>query len=141
MFYNCHGVPTSKVHVFYSVEFFFTWVTTISQRTPNLCVGNFFVGGGGGCVCLEVGEEIWSNCKLIGVLYFRNSNIYYLWVWVFFIYFLMLSIIRTTNPFIFISVHELINGGHAISVTGNAFLVIRKYVNGVDLLWNIWVIN
>lgn len=46
----------------------------------------------------------------------------------------MLSIIRTTIPFIFISVHELINSGHAISVTGNAFLVIRKYVNGVDLL-------
>lgn len=50
----------------------------------------------------------------------------------FLIYLLMLSIIRTTIPFIFISVHELINGGHAISV--NAFLVIRKYVNGVDLL-------
>lgn len=138
MFYNCHGVPTSKVHVFYSVEFFFTWVTTISQRTPNLCVGNFFVGGGGVFVW-RWGKKSDQIVNLL-VCYILKTAIYIIYGFGFFlIYLLMLSIIRTTIPFIFISVHELINGGHAISV--NAFLVIRKYVNGVDLLWNIWVIN
>lgn len=132
MFYNCHGVPTSKVHVFYSVEFFFTQVTTISQRTPNLCVGNFFFFGGG-CVCWRWVKKSDQIVNLL-VCYILRTAIYIIYGFgvFFFIYLLMLSIIRTTIPFIFISVHELINGGHAISV--NAFLVIRKYVNGVDLL-------
>lgn len=96
--------------------------------------GEFFFGGGGG-----VGVFVWrwgkKSDQIVNLLvcYILRTAIYIIFGFgFFFIYLLMLSIIRTTIPFIFISVHELINGGHAISV--NAFLVIRKYVNGVDLL-------
>lgn len=95
--------------------------------------GIFFLGGGG------VGVFVWrwgkKSDQIVNLLvcYILRTAIYIIYGFGFFIiYLLMLSIIRTTIPFIFISVHELINGGHAISV--NAFLVIRKYVNGVDLL-------
>lgn len=98
-----------------------------------MCVGNFFLGGGG------VGVFVWrwgkKSDQIVNLLvcYILRTAIYIIYGFGFLIiYLLMLSIIRTTIPFIFISVHELINGGHAISV--NAFLVIRKYVNGVDLL-------
>lgn len=89
-------------------------------------------GGGGGVFVWRWGKKSDQIVNLL-VCYILRTAIYIIFGFGFFIiYLLMLSIIRTTIPFIFISVHELINGGHAISV--NAFLVIRKYVNGVDLL-------
>lgn len=100
-----------------------------------MCVGNFFVGGGGGGGGVFVWRWGKKSDQIVNLLvcYILRTAIYIIFGFGFFIiYLLMLSIIRTTIPFIFISVHELINGGHAISV--NAFLVIRKYVNGVDLL-------
>lgn len=52
MFCNCHGVPTSKVHVFYSVEFFFYIGHNDKSEDPQFVCGEFFFGGGGEWVCL-----------------------------------------------------------------------------------------